>query len=198
MRVLYADVARRPELEAELGAQCVDFATLLRESDFVTLHAPLTPATQHLIDAAALAQMKPTAVLVNTARGPLVDPQALYAALRDGVICAAALDVTEPEPIAPDDALLGLPNCVIVPHIASASVATRDRMAAIAARNLLAGLRGEVLATHLNPEAWLITTETQRRRAGSLAARGGARRAARLAKSFSVSLRLCGEAAPHR
>jgi glyoxylate reductase len=153
MRVLYSDVARRPELEAELGAQFVDFPTLLRESDFVSLHAPLTPATQHLIDAAALAQMKRTAVLVNTARGPLVDARALYTALRDGVICAAALDVTEPEPLAPDDPLLGLPNCLIVPHIASASVATRDRMAAIAARNLLAGLHGEALPTHLNPEA---------------------------------------------
>jgi glyoxylate reductase len=153
MRVLYHDVARRPALEAELGVEYADLPRLLRESDFVSLHAPLNPETHHLINRDALAQMKPTAVLVNTARGPLIDSQALYDALRDGVIFAAGLDVTEPEPLPADSPLLGLANCLVVPHIASATVATRDRMAERAALNLIAGLRGELLPTHLNPQA---------------------------------------------
>jgi len=96
--------------------------------------------------------MKPTAILVNTSRGAVVDQAALDAALRDGVIGGAALDVTDPEPIAADDPLLGLPNCLVVPHIASASRATRGRMAAMAAANLLAGLHGEPLPNPVNPE----------------------------------------------
>jgi phosphoglycerate dehydrogenase-like enzyme len=114
----------------------------------------LTPDTRHLIDAAALARMKPTAVLVNTSRGPVVDQVALADALRRGVIAAAALDVTDPEPMAPDDPLLALPNCLIVPHIASATHATRGKMAQMAAANLLAGLRGERLPTPVNPEVY--------------------------------------------
>ena len=95
--------------------------------------------------------MKPTAILVNTARGPIVDGAALAAALRDGTIAAAGLDVTDPEPIRPDDPLLGLDNCIVVPHIASATRATRGRMAAMAAANLLAGVRGEPLPTPVEP-----------------------------------------------
>jgi phosphoglycerate dehydrogenase-like enzyme len=91
--------------------------------------------------------MKPTAVLVNTSRGPVVDPGALAAALRDGVIASAGIDVTDPEPIPADDPLLGLENCIVLPHIASATLATRGRMAAMAAANLLAGVRGEPLPT---------------------------------------------------
>jgi lactate dehydrogenase-like 2-hydroxyacid dehydrogenase len=148
MTVLYHSRRRvPPEVEASLGATFVPFESLLERSDFVSLHVSLTPETHHLIDAAALARMRPTAVLVNTARGPVVDPRALEAALRDGRIGAAALDVTDPEPIRPDDGLVGLPNCLIVPHIASASVATRARMAGMAAANLLAGVRGEPLPT---------------------------------------------------
>lgn len=153
MRVLYYDVVRRQDLEQRMGIIYTDLDTLLAESDFVSLHAPLTPQTRHIINADSLRKMKPTAILINTARGPLVDSQALYEALRDGVIAYAGLDVTDPEPIPMDDPLLTLPNCLIVPHIASASVATRGKMAELAARNLLAGLRGEVLPTHLNPEA---------------------------------------------
>jgi|DewCreStandDraft_5_1066085.scaffolds.fasta_scaffold01225_23 glyoxylate reductase len=153
MRVLYYDVVRRQDLEQQMGIIYTDLDTLLAESDFVSLHAPLTPQTRHIINADSLRQMKPTAILINTARGPLVDSKALYEALRDGVIAYAGLDVTDPEPIPMDDPLLTLPNCLIVPHIASASVATRGKMAELAARNLLAGLRGEVLPTHLNPEA---------------------------------------------
>ncbi len=153
MRVLYYDVVRRQDLEQQMGIIYTDLDTLLAESDFVSLHAPLTPQTRHIINADSLHKMKPTAILINTARGPLVDSKALYEALRDGVIAYAGLDVTDPEPIPMDDPLLTLPNCLIVPHIASASVATRGKMAELAARNLLAGLRGEVLPTHLNPEA---------------------------------------------
>ena len=134
----------------ERGAEPVGLDFLLRNADFVTVHTPLTPETRHLIDAAALAKMKPTAVLVNSARGPIVDLVALEAALRDGEIAHAALDVTDPEPIAADHPLLSLPNVTIVPHIGSASVRTRNQMAEIAAANLLAGLRGEPLPHPVN------------------------------------------------
>jgi lactate dehydrogenase-like 2-hydroxyacid dehydrogenase len=152
MRILYHDIRRIPEAEATLGATYVELDTLLAESDFVTLHVTLTEATYHLIGREELRKMKPTAVLVNASRGGVVDPQALYEALRDGEIGYAALDVTEPEPIPPDHPLLSLPNCIIVPHIGSASVATRTKMAVMAAENLLAGLRGEPLPHCVNPE----------------------------------------------
>jgi glyoxylate reductase len=148
MTVLYSSRSRVPEAtETALGATYVGLYELLERSDIVSLHVALATDTHGLIDAAALARMKRTAVLVNTARGPVVDGAALAAALRDGVIAAAALDVTDPEPIPVDDPLLGLENCLVVPHIASASRATRGRMAAMAAANLLAGVRGEPLPT---------------------------------------------------
>jgi len=153
--VLYHDVhPATPEDEAELGARGVGMDELLRESDFVSLHVNLTDETNHLIDADALSAMKPTAVLVNTSRGPVVDPGALEVALRDGQIFAAGLDVTEPEPLPADHPLVALPNCIVVPHIASASRVTRDRMAEMAAANLLAGLRGDRLPTPINPEVY--------------------------------------------
>lgn len=152
MRVLYRDVNRAsPEDEQALNAEQASLPRLLEESDFVSLHTNLSPETRHLIDAAALAQMKPTAVLVNTSRGPVVDHQALYEALREGRIFAAGLDVTEPEPLPADHPLLTLPNALVVPHIASASDVTRDQMAIMAAQNLLAGLRGEPLPNQVNP-----------------------------------------------
>jgi len=140
--------------QTAMGVESVSMDELLARADFVTLHVNLTPETRHLIGPAALAHMKPTAILVNTSRGPVVDPVALAAALLDGTIAAAALDVTDPEPMAADDPLLSLPNCLVVPHIASASRATRGKMAAMAAANLLAGVRGERLPTPVNPEVY--------------------------------------------
>lgn len=152
MRILYHDIARREDLERELGLIYTDFETLLRESDFVSLHVPLTEDTHHLMSKEQFALMKPTAILINTSRGPVVDQRALYEALRSGKIAGAALDVTDPEPIAPDDPLLSLDNCLIVPHMASASIATRTKMATMAAENLIAGLRGEMPPHPVNPE----------------------------------------------
>ncbi len=152
MRILYYDPAAVPP--ASLPAQPVDFETLLRESDFVSLHTPLTSQTYHLINADSLALMKPTAVLINTARGPVVDPQALYMALKTRRIFAAALDVTDPEPLPMDSPLLELDNLIILPHIASASRSSREQMSRMAAENLLAGLRGERLPNCVNPEVY--------------------------------------------
>jgi glyoxylate reductase len=152
MRILYTDaVALPPDVERELGATRVELDELLREADFVSLHVPLTPETRHLIGAAQLDRMKPSAILVNTSRGPVVDEAALAAALRDRRIFAAGLDVFEREPHVHED-LLGLDNVVLAPHIASGSVRTRSEMSALAVRNLLAGLRGERPPNLLNPE----------------------------------------------
>jgi glyoxylate reductase len=151
MKVIYYDTVRRPDVEKELGVEFADLNTLLAKSDFVTIHTPLLAETHHLIGEEQFRLMKKTVILVNTARGPIVDPKALYKALRDGQIAYAALDVTEPEPIPPDDPLLTLDNIVIAPHIASASVATRTKMAMMAVDNLLAGLKGERPAHLVNP-----------------------------------------------
>ncbi len=152
MRILYHDVQRLPDDVTEpLGASFVTLDELLAESDFISLHVNLTEETRHLINERTLAAMKPTAVLVNTSRGPVIDQLALADALRGGVIWAAGLDVTDPEPIPMDDPLVGLDNCLIVPHIASASRATRGKMAAMAAANLIAGVRGEPLPTPVTP-----------------------------------------------
>jgi glyoxylate reductase len=150
MRVIYYDpyVEESPE---GLEAEPADLGKLLSTSDFVSVHVPLTDATHHLLSGEELAQMKPTAVLINTARGPVVDPDALLQALEEDQLAAAALDVTEPEPIPDDHPLLALPNCIVTPHIASGSVATRGKMATMAADNLLAGLRGERLPNCVNP-----------------------------------------------
>lgn len=130
----------------------VALAELLERSDFVTLHCPLTPATRGLIGREALRRMKPTAYLVNTARGPVVDTGALARALHAGELAGAALDVTDPEPLPADHPLLDAPNLLVVPHIASATHATRGRMADIAVDNLLAGLAGEPMPHSVNPE----------------------------------------------
>jgi lactate dehydrogenase-like 2-hydroxyacid dehydrogenase len=153
MRILYHDVQELPaDVTEPLGATYEPLETLLAESDFVSLHVNLSPETRHLIDARTLALMKPTAVLVNTSRGPVVDSRALADALRDGTIWAGALDVTDPEPIPVDDPLVALDNCLIVPHIASASRATRAKMAEMAAANLLAGVSGIPLPTPVTPD----------------------------------------------
>ncbi len=145
MQVLYH--ARRDHEEAErvLGARRVSFGELLEQSDFVSVHTPLTAETSGMFDAAAFQRMRPGAVFVNTARGGVVVQSDLVQALREGSIFAAGLDVTDPEPPAADDPLLHLPNVVLLPHIGSATVGTRGRMAEIAAENVLAGLGGRPL-----------------------------------------------------
>jgi glyoxylate reductase len=155
MRVLYHDpFAVNDPYASEIGAQHVDMATLYAEADFISVHTPLNADTHHLLDAEAFRQTKPTATLINTARGPVVDPDALYHALTQGQLAAAALDVTEPEPIPLDSPLLTLDNLIIVPHIASASVATRNKMATMAAANLIAGLKNERLPYCANPAVY--------------------------------------------
>ncbi len=152
MKVLYVHPRRKAELEEELGARRVSLEELLRESDFVSLHVPLTEETRGMIGAAELSLMKPGAVLVNTSRGPVVDERALVAALREGRPAAAGLDVYENEPL-PAPGLTDLPNLVCLPHIGSATVGTRTRMARMAARNLLDGLEGRIPPNLVNPEA---------------------------------------------
>ena len=154
LRVLVHSRTRQPELESRLGVEYVDFETLLRESDFVSIHTPLNAVTRGLFSEPQFRQMKPTAILINTSRGPVVDQPALYRALKDGLIAGAALDVTDPEPIPPDEPLLALDNVIIVPHIGSATVQTREKMAVLAAENLLAGLRGERLPNCVNGEVY--------------------------------------------
>jgi glyoxylate reductase len=152
MRILYTNRSRNREAEERFGCVPVDLTTLLRESDFLSVHVPLTPDTRRMFSVPQFEQMKPSAFLVNVARGPIVDPQALYLALRDGMIAGAALDVTDPEPIPADDPLLTLDNCLIVPHVGSASIATRTRMATLAAENIVAFLSGRRPPTPVNPE----------------------------------------------
>jgi glyoxylate reductase len=153
MQVLYSDdQPAPPEIEEELRATRVDVDKLLAESDFVTLHVPLTDATLHMIGRQQLATMKPTAILVNASRGPVVDEVALVEALKTHEIFAAGLDVYEREPEV-HRGLLALHNVVLAPHIASASVRTRSEMSAVAARNLITGIRGGVPANLVNPEA---------------------------------------------
>ena len=150
MRVIYSAPHRSSEKEREYGVEYRHLDDLLREADFVSLHLPLSAETHHLIDARALGLMKASAILINTARGPVVDADALYEALASHRIWAAGLDVTEPEPLPRDHRLLALDNCVVVPHLGSASFATRDRMAVLAAENLLAGLAGRPLPSSPN------------------------------------------------
>jgi lactate dehydrogenase-like 2-hydroxyacid dehydrogenase len=155
MEILYHDVQELPrEVTEPLGATYLPLEELLPRSDFVSIHVSLSAETRGLINAETLSWMKPTAILVNTSRGPVVDTDALVDALRRGVIAGAALDVTDPEPLPADHPLVGLDNCLVVPHIASASFATRGRMATMAAANLLAGVRGERLPTPVNPEVY--------------------------------------------
>jgi len=144
-RLLYTGSAPKPEVAGPLGAEYVEFPALLAACDFITIHCPLNAATRHLFDAAAFARMKSGAILINTSRGGVVDQDALYTALSTGQIAATGLDVTTPEPLPPDHPLLALSNCVVLPHIGSASVATRTRMAVMAAENLVAGVTGQPL-----------------------------------------------------
>jgi glyoxylate reductase len=154
VKILYSNRRPDPAAERELGAEYRALDDLLRESDHVVVMAPLNDGTYHLIDEAALRLMKPTATLVNGSRGGLVDPAALERALREGWIAGAALDVTEPEPIPLDHPLLKLDNCLIIPHLGSASVGTRIAMAELAAENLIAGLEGRRMPACANPEVY--------------------------------------------
>jgi glyoxylate reductase len=154
MRVIYFDVYRpSPEVEEEFGAEFRELDTLLAEADFITLHTNLTPETHHLINAQRLRAMKPTAVVVNTSRGPVIDEAALAAALREGTIFGAGLDVFEKEPeVHPE--LLEQDRAVVIPHLGSATVETRTAMGLLAADNLIAALEGRRPPTLLNPEVW--------------------------------------------
>ncbi|RAI30502.1 2-hydroxyacid dehydrogenase [Rhodoplanes serenus] len=151
MKIIYNDVRRDAELEAALGARFVDKETLLRESDFLTLHVPLIPETHHYIGEKELAAMKPTAVLINAARGPVVDEKALARALKDKVIWGAGLDVFENEPKV-EPGLLGLDNVIVVPHVASGTTETRLNMGRIAVDNIVRVLGGQPPATCVNPD----------------------------------------------
>lgn len=154
MKVLYTARNSKPEADRDVNARHVDLDTLLAESDFVSVHADLNPTTKGIFGTKEFAKMKRSAVFVNTARGPHVDQVALADALRNGTIFAAGLDVTDPEPLPPDHELYSLPNCVIAPHIASATVDTRDAMATLCARNLLAGVTGNRLPNCVNPDVY--------------------------------------------
>lgn len=153
MKVLYANRSPRPQLENEIGARKVSLEELLRESDFISLHLPLTSETRYLINADALHLMKPTAYLINTGRGPLIDEAALAKALQGGAIAGAALDVFENEPVVHPE-LLKLENVVLTPHTGSATTTSRSKMAMMAAENLIAGLAGAKPPNLLNSEIW--------------------------------------------
>lgn len=154
LHLVYTDTRVHPEVEEQLGAIRLTLLDLLRLSDFVSLHVPLTSETYHLINEKTLSVMKPSAILVNTSRGPVVATEALVLALKQGWIAGAALDVTDPEPLPPEHPLYSLPNCLIVPHIGSATWNTRQRMAERACENLLAGLAGKRLPYCANPEVY--------------------------------------------
>ncbi len=153
VRLLYHNRTARDD-DHQVGATYVDLETLLSESDFVLLLVALTPQTHHLMDAARLGWMKPTATLINVARGGVVDQEALLIALESGTIGYAGLDVTTPEPLPHDHPLLSQPNVTILPHIGSASIATRQRMAEMAAQNLIAGINGQRLPHLVNPAVY--------------------------------------------
>ena len=154
MRIAYYDLYRPPEqVERELGAQYLEFDRLLAEADLISIHVALTPETRHLFGADQFRAMKPTSVIVNTSRGPVIDEAALAAALHAGEIFAAGLDVFEREPeVHPD--LLTAPNAVVIPHLGSATVDTRNAMGMLAAENLIAALEGRRPPTLLNPQVW--------------------------------------------
>ena len=151
MNVLYTARHRQPLAEADLGARYATFQEVLTESDHIVLAVPLTDETRGLIDAVALRAMKETATLVNIARGPIVDSEALVVALRTGEIAAAGIDVIDPEPPPPDHTLLHLENCFVLPHLGSSTQRTRAAMAELAAQNVIAGLRGEPLPAEVLP-----------------------------------------------
>ena len=156
MKVLYHDVVRRPDLEKDLSIEYTEIDALLREADFVTLNVPLLKETHHLMDERRLKLMKKTAILVNNARGPVIDERALYKALKDGWIAGAGLDVFEQEPTPATNPLLMLDNVVVAPHISSASFETRSKMAEMVAENLIAFFEGRSPPNLVNQEVTRI------------------------------------------
>lgn len=154
-RILYTGPRRKEESARSVGAEFRELDALLAESDVVSLHCPLNEATRGLISTEQLRRLGPESVLINTSRGPVVDQNALVEALRDGVIRAAGLDVTVPEPLPPSHPLLSLPNAVVLPHLGSSTVATRTVMAQIAVANLVAGALGEGLVAAADGSARL-------------------------------------------
>jgi glyoxylate reductase len=152
MKILFYDVVPRPEIEKDLGAKKVDMDTLLKESDFVSIHVPLMKETHHLMNAEKLKLMKKTAYLINNSRGPVVDEKALYEALKNGQIAGAGLDVFEQEPIPLDSPLLKLENVVLAPHISSASLETRSKMSEMVAENLVSFFQGKSPSNLVNPD----------------------------------------------
>ena len=150
MKVLYHSRERKLEAEAQLGVRHCSLEELLRRADFVSLHVNLTEETEGLIGARELELMKRSAILINTARGPVVDHEALYRALQERKIAYAALDVTDPEPLPANHRLLTLPNIIVTPHIASATTSSRTRMCMMAVQNLVAGVKGEPLPFPVN------------------------------------------------
>ena len=151
MNVIYCGNTRKPQAETELQARFVSFEELLEQSDFISVHAPLTEQTRGMFDARSFGKMKRNCVFVNTARGQMVDQQALFDALLNGEIFAAGLDVTDPEPLPPSSPLLSLDNCFILPHIGSATIQSRSDMVDIAVRNILLGLQQKPLQCWVNP-----------------------------------------------
>ena len=154
MKIIYHSRTRKPELEAEYGFKYATLNRVLAQSDFLSIHVPLTPETNRFISEKQLKKMKSTAILINLSRGPVVDTDALYRALTEGWIAGAGLDVFDPEPVPADHPLLGLDNVVVLPHIGSASNRSRRDMHLLAARNLVAGLKGERLEECANPELY--------------------------------------------
>jgi glyoxylate reductase len=161
MKILFYDVVPRPEIEKDLGAKKVDMDTLLKESDFVSIHVPLMKETHHLINAEKFKLMKKTAYLINNSRGPVVDEKALYEALKKGQIAGAGLDVFEHEPTPLDNPLLKLDNVVVAPHISSASLETRSKMAEMVAENLIAFFQGKKPPNLVNPDVMKIKPQSK-------------------------------------
>ncbi len=153
MNILYSDLERRIEAEKEVRAVYVSQEDLLAQSDFVTLHVPLNEATYRLIGESEFGKMKTSAILINTSRGQVVDQTALLKALQAGRIAGAGLDVTDPEPMRAEDPLLALPQVIVLPHIGSATRATRLKMVAVAVRNLSAALQDQRMVACVNPQA---------------------------------------------
>lgn len=152
MKILYYDVVRRPEVEEELGIRYRELEAILKESDFITVNVPLLKSTHHLINEEKLKQMKNTAILINNARGPVIDEKALYKALKEGWIAAAGLDVFEQEPTPATNPLLTLDNIVVAPHISSSSFETRSKMAEMVAENLVSFLEGKTPPNLVNKD----------------------------------------------